>query len=87
MGSSLHLTKAVNLKIPVTVTAGWQQTVQAAGRVFVNGTFWGLYFFALFFSPCVMLPHAHAHVQISLLLVPSASFFSSPVTTSLSAQV
>lgn len=74
-GSSLHLIKAVNLKIPITVTVGWQQSVPTAGCVLGNRMFRGLYIFALFFSTCMMLPHVHAHVQICLLLFRSTSLF------------
>lgn len=49
-GWSLHLIKVVNLKIPMTVTAGLQQTVQTAGCVFGNGMFW---WFWHYFSPLV----------------------------------
>lgn len=55
-GSSLHLIKAVNLKIPVIATVGLQQTVQTAGCVFGNGMFWGLYFYCIIFLPLCDAP-------------------------------
>lgn len=61
-GLSLHLIKVVNLKIPMTITAGLQQTVQTVGRVFGNEMFW---WFCHYFSPlCDALSCAYKSAKI-----------------------
>lgn len=73
-GLSLHLIKVVNLKIPMTVTAGLQQTVQNAGV--------GIIFLPL----CDALSCTHTSAKFSLAFSLQV-FFSCTVTPPLSAQV
>lgn len=83
---SLHLIKVVNLKIPMTVTAGLQQTVQTAGCVFGNEIFW---WFWHYFSPlCDILSCAYRSTKFSLAFSFQVFFMpSNPTLVDLSANI